>query len=86
MQHPLAFVPDTVQVVDVALVTLVKADLVLRPEVLELPVGWRGNNKMHRPVSKEVHLSAVAVDYGVMALQGVLGCLGFLVGGEVSDA
>ena len=40
MQHPFAFVPDKVQVVDVALVTLVKADLVLRPLVLELPVGW----------------------------------------------
>ncbi len=40
MQHPLAFVPDKVQVVDVALVTLVKADLVLRPLVLELPVRW----------------------------------------------
>jgi hypothetical protein len=38
--HPLAFVSDKVQVVDVALVTLVKADLVLRPVVLELPVGW----------------------------------------------
>jgi len=36
---------------------------------------------MHRPVSEEVHLSAVAVDYGVVALQGALGCLGFLVGG-----
>jgi len=46
MQHPLAFVPDKVQVVDVALVTLVKADLVLRRVVLELPVGWRGDNKM----------------------------------------
>ena len=86
MQHPLAFVPDKVQVVDVALVTFVKADLVLRPVVLELPVGWRGDNKMHRPVSEEVHLSAVAVDYGVMALQGAVGCMGFLVGGEVSDA
>ena len=77
MQHPLAFVPDKVQVVDVALVTLVKADLVLRPVVLELPVRWRGDNKMHRPVSEEIHLSAVAVDYGVMALQGAVGCLGF---------
>ena len=56
-----------------------KADLVLRPVVLELPVGWRSDNKMHRPVSKEVHLSAVAVDYGVMALQGALGCLGVWV-------
>jgi hypothetical protein len=27
---------------------------------------------MHRPVSEEVHLSAVAVDYGVMALQGAV--------------
>ena len=80
MQHPLAFVPDKVQVVDVA---LVKADLVLRPLVLELPVGWRGDNKVHRPVSKEVHLSAVAVDYGVMALQGAVGGLGCLVGGAV---
>ena len=77
MQHPLAFVPDKVQVVDVAFITLVKADLVLRPVVLELPVGWRGDNKVYRPVSEEVHLSAVAVDYGVMALQGTLGCLGF---------
>ena len=74
MQHPFAFVPDKVPVVDV---TLVKTDLVLRPVVLELPVGWRGDNQMHRPVSEEVHLSAVAVDYGVMALQGALGCLGF---------
>jgi hypothetical protein len=32
---------------------------------------------MHRPVSKEVHLSAVAVDYGVVALQGAVGCPGF---------
>ncbi len=39
-RRPLAFVPDKVQVVDVALVTLMKADLVLRPLVLELPVGW----------------------------------------------
>ena len=38
-RRPLAFVPDKVQVVDVALVTLVKADLVLCPVVLELPVG-----------------------------------------------
>ncbi len=83
MQHPLAFVPDKVQVVDVALVTLMKADLVLRPVVLELPVGWRGNNKMHLPVSEEVHLSAVAVDYGVVALQGAVGCPGCIVG-EVS--
>ncbi len=37
MQHPFAFVPDKVPVVDV---TLVKTDLVLRPVVLELPVGW----------------------------------------------
>ena len=81
MQHPLAFVPDKVQVVDVAFVTLVKADLLLRPVVLELPAGWRGDNKMHRPVSEEVHLSAVAVDYGVMALQGAVGCMGCLVGG-----
>ena len=85
-RRPLAFVPDKVQVVDVALVTLVKADLVLRPVVLELPVGWRGDNKMHRPVSEEVHLSAVAVDYGVMALQGAVGCLGFIVSGAVLDA
>ncbi len=69
MQHPLAFVPDKVQVVDVALVTLVKADLLLRPVFLELPVGWRGNNQMHRPVSEKVHLSAVAVDYVVVGLQ-----------------
>ena len=41
---------------------------------------------MHRPVSKEVQLSAVAVDYGVVALQGAVGDLGFLVGGAVSDA
>jgi hypothetical protein len=41
---------------------------------------------MHRPVSEEVHLSAVAVDYGVVALQGALGCLGCLVGGAVLDA
>ncbi|MEI7748770.1 MAG: hypothetical protein WCI81_06820 [Chlorobiaceae bacterium] len=27
---------------------------------------------MHRPVSEEVHLSAVAVDYGVVALQGAV--------------
>ena len=77
MQHPLAFIPDKVQVVDVAFVTLMKADLVLRPVVLELPVRWRGNNKMHRPVGKEVHLSAVAMDYGVVALQGAVGCMGF---------
>jgi len=30
---------------------------------------------MHR--REEVHLSAVAVDYGVVALQGAVGCLGF---------
>ena len=54
-----------------------KADLVLRPIVLELPVRWRRNNQMHRPVSEDVHLSAVAVDYGVVALQGAVGCLGF---------
>ena len=76
-RRSLAFVPDKVQVVDVALVTLVKADLVLRPVVLELPVGWRGDNKVYRPVSEEVHLSAVAVDYGVVALQGAVGCMGF---------
>ena len=52
MQHPLAFVPDKVQVIDVALVTLMKADLVLRPIVLELPVGWRSDNKVHRPVAR----------------------------------
>ncbi len=40
MQHPFAFVPDKIQVVNVAFVTLVKTDLVLRPVVLELPVGW----------------------------------------------
>jgi hypothetical protein len=28
-------------------------------------------------VGEVVHLSAVAVDYGVMALQGAVGCLGF---------
>jgi len=33
---------------------------------------------VHRPVSKEVHLSAVAVDYGVVAFQGAVGCMGFL--------
>ncbi len=82
MQHPLAFVPDKVQVIDVAFVTLVKTDLVLRPVVLELPVGWRGNNKVHRPVSEEVHLSAVAVDYGVVAHQGAVGCMGFIVGSK----
>jgi hypothetical protein len=38
---------------------------------------------MHRPVREEVHLSAVAVDYGVVALQGAVGCLGCIVG-EVS--
>jgi hypothetical protein len=38
---------------------------------------------MHRPVSEEVHLSAVAVDYGVVALQGAVGCPGCIVG-EVS--
>ncbi|MEI6758713.1 MAG: hypothetical protein WCK85_12745, partial [Chlorobium sp.] len=85
-RRPLAFVPDKVQVVDVALVTLVKADLVLRPVVLELPVRWRGDNKVYRPVCEEVHLSAVAVDYGVVALQGAVGCLGFIVGGAVLDA
>ena len=85
MQHPLAFVPDKVQIVDVALVTLVKADLVLRPVVLELPVGWRGDNQMHQPVREEVHLSAVAMDYGVMALHGTVECPGCLVGGAVLD-
>ena len=74
MQHPFAFVPDKVPVVDV---TLVKTDLVLRPVVLELPVGWRGDNKVHLPVSEVVHLSTVAVDYGVVALQGAVGCMGF---------
>ena len=32
---------------------------------------------MHLPVSEEVHLSAVAVDYGVVALQGAVGGMGF---------
>jgi len=32
---------------------------------------------MHRPVSEEVHLSAVAVDYGVVALQGAAWVYGF---------
>lgn len=86
VQHPLALVPGKVQIVDVALVTLMKAELVLRPVVLELPVGWRGDNKMHRPVSKEVHLSAVAVYYGVMALQGAVKCPDCIVGGAVLDA
>ena len=36
--------------------------------MLDLPVGWRGDHKMHRPVSEEVHLSAVAVDYSVVAM------------------
>jgi len=27
---------------------------------------------MHRPVREEIHLSAVAVDYGVAALQGAV--------------
>ena len=76
-RRSLAFVPDKVQVVDLALVTLVKADLLLRPVVLELPIGWRGNNQMHRPVSEKVHLSAVAVDYGVTGFQGAGGCMGF---------
>ena len=41
---------------------------------------------MHRPVSEEVHLSAVAVDYGVVALQGAVGGMGCIVGGAVLDA
>jgi len=41
---------------------------------------------MHRPVSKKVHLSAVAVDYGVVAFQGAPGCLGCIVVGAVLDA
>jgi len=40
---------------------------------------------VHRPVSAEVHLSAVAVDYGVMALQGAVGCPGCIVGGAALD-
>ena len=36
---------------------------------------------MHRPVNEEVHLTAVAVDYGVMGFQGEVGCMGYLVGG-----
>ncbi len=31
------------------------------------------HGEVHRPVSEEVHLSAVAVDYDVMALQGAGG-------------
>ena len=41
---------------------------------------------MHRPVSEVVHLSAVAVDYGVMALQGAVKCPDCIVGGAVLDA
>ncbi len=41
---------------------------------------------MHRPVSEEIHLSAVAVDYGVVAHQGGGGCMGCIVGGAVLDA
>ncbi len=38
---------------------------------------FREHGKVHRPVSEEVHLSAVAVENGVMALQGGGGCMGF---------
>ena len=41
---------------------------------------------MHRPVCEEVHLSAVALYYGMMARQGAVGCLGCIVGGAVLDA
>jgi len=41
---------------------------------------------MHLPVARRLHLPAVAVEYGVVALQGALGCLSCIVGGAVLDA
>jgi len=75
MQHPFALAPDKIQIVDVALIAVVKSDLVLRPVVLELPVGRRGNDKVNRTVRQQIHLPAVAFYYGVTSFQRLGFCL-----------
>ena len=39
MQHPFTFAPDKIQIVDVAFVALMKADLGIGSIIFELPVG-----------------------------------------------
>jgi len=78
VKKPFTLAPDKIQIVDVALIAVVKSDLVLRPVVLELPIGRRGNDKVHRTVRQQIHLPAVAFYYGVTGFQRLGFCLGHL--------
>lgn len=50
----------------------IKHGIATEDEHFDEPVRklFEEHGKVHRPVAKRLHLSAVAVDYGVMALQG----------------
>jgi len=48
VKHPVTFVPDEVEVIDVFLIGVIEPDLVRGPIVFELPVRWRGDDEMDR--------------------------------------
>jgi len=56
VQHAKALFPNEIQIVDVALVGVVKTQLVLVSVVLELPVGWRSHDEVNGFIGKFRHL------------------------------
>lgn len=69
VNNAVTFFPDEVEVVDVILVAVVKADLIVGAIVFQLPVRRRGDGQVHRVIPEFRHLPAVTVDYGMMRFQ-----------------
>ena len=59
-EHPMAFGPHQIQVVDVILVGVAESDLLIPAVVLQLPVRRRGHNELYVFVVDAGHLARVA--------------------------
>jgi len=62
IEHPVTFIPDKIQLVDIAFVAVIEAYLVICAVILQLPVRRRGDDEMNGPVGQFAHFSAVAAD------------------------
>jgi uncharacterized membrane protein YiaA len=68
VQNAVTFRPNQIQVVDIAFVTVIEADLVVGAVIFQLPVGWGRDNQMNGFVFYLAHLPTVAIDYLVNRL------------------
>ena len=58
MQNPMAFTPDQIEIIDILFITVIETYLVSISIILQLPIRWRGNNKLLNYTQLEIKFSA----------------------------